>query len=98
MSTFDYSLCRQKLVFVALSPGQLPPATKSASASPRVAGRGSALGDALHHHQPPPYALRMVSLHTQAMRSEGSRQNDGPRALHPSPNEGCPRLRPEWGL
>lgn len=33
VATFDYSLCRQKLVFVVLSPGQLPPATKNASGS-----------------------------------------------------------------
>lgn len=83
-------------MFVVLSPGQLPLATKYASVSLPVANRGSELRDTLHHYQPPPYTLRMVSLHTEAMRSEGDTQNDGPRAFQPSPNEGCPRLRPEW--
>ena len=35
-STFDYSLCRQKLVFVVLSPGQLPLATNYAQGHCRL--------------------------------------------------------------
>lgn len=47
IATFDYSLCRQKLVFVVLSLSQLPSATKNASGSLPAAYRVSELRDKL---------------------------------------------------
>ena len=46
-STFDHSLCRQKSVFVALSLGQLPLATKYISGSLPGGPRGSELREQL---------------------------------------------------